>query len=186
LTGGEWEQVRLHSYHTERLLARIPALCELARVAASDHERLDSSGYHRGVAAEQLSPVGRVLAVADVWCAMSEPRAHRPARTSDEAARELRKLADAGKLGGEAVDAVLESVGEPGRPRAEPPAGLTAREVEVLRLLARGRTNKQVAPQLEISPKTVGRHVESIYSKIGASTRAAAALFAVEHDLLRP
>jgi HD-GYP domain-containing protein (c-di-GMP phosphodiesterase class II) len=184
LTGGEWEQVRLHSYHTERLLARIPALSELARTAASDHERLDGSGYHRGVGAQQLSAVARVLAAADVWCAMSEPRAYRASRTASEAARELRAQADAGSLAGEAVDAVLQAVGERSRPPAEPPAGLTAREVEVLQLLARGLTNKQTGAQLGISAKTVGRHVESIYSKIGASTRAAAALFAVEHDLL--
>jgi DNA-binding NarL/FixJ family response regulator len=161
-------------------------LSELARTAASDHERLDGSGYHRGVGAAQLSSVARLLAAADVWCAMTEPRAYRPARTGSDAARELREQADAGKLGGEAVDAVLAAVGERVRPPAEPPAGLTAREVEVLRLLARGLTNKQAAQRLAISPKTVGRHVESIYSKIGASTRAAAALFAVEHDLLRP
>jgi len=185
LTSGEWEQVRLHSYHTERLLARVPALSELARTAASDHERLDGSGYHRGLGAQQLSPLARVLAAADAWCAMTEPRAYRPARTPSDAARELREQADAGKLAGEAVDAVLAAVGERARPRPEPPAGLTAREVEVLRLLARGLTNKQAAEQLGISPKTVGRHVESIYSKIGASTRGAAALFAVEHDLLR-
>ena len=81
LTNGDWEQVRLHSYYTERLLARIPAMCELARTAASDHERLDGSGYHRGVGAQQLSPAARVLAAADAWCAMIEPRAHRPAWT---------------------------------------------------------------------------------------------------------
>jgi HD-GYP domain-containing protein (c-di-GMP phosphodiesterase class II) len=186
LTGGEWEQVRMHSYHTERLLARITALADLARTAASDHERLDGSGYHRGLSAAQLPPAARVLAVADAWCAMVEPRAYRPARTSTEAAEVLREQARAGKLAPEAVDAVLESVGERARPVAQPPAGLTAREVVVLRLLARGLTNKQTARQLKISPKTVGRHIESIYSKIGASTRAAAALFAVEHDLLRP
>ncbi|MGZ6615253.1 MAG: HD domain-containing phosphohydrolase [Solirubrobacteraceae bacterium] len=186
LTSGQWEQVRLHSYYTERLLARIPALSELARTAASDHERLDGTGYHRGAGAQQLPPVARVLAAADVWCAMGEPRAHRPAWTTTEAARELREQADAGRLAGEAVDAVLQAVGERARPPAEPPAGLTAREVEVLQRLARGLTNKQVAAQLGISAKTVGRHVESIYAKIGASTRAAAALFAVEHDLLRP
>ena len=117
---------------------------------------------------------------------MSEPRAHRPARSASEAARALREQADAGRLAGEAVDAVLQAVGERARPPAEAPAGLTAREVEVLRLLARGLTNKQAAANLGISAKTVGRHVESIYSKIGASTRAAAALFAVEHDLLEP
>jgi DNA-binding NarL/FixJ family response regulator len=116
---------------------------------------------------------------------MNEPRAHRPGRSAGEAAHALREQAGAGKLDGEAVDALLEAVGELPRPAAEPPAGLTTREVEVLRLLARGLTNKQAALQLAISPKTVGRHIESIYSKIGASTRAAAALFAVEHDLLR-
>jgi HD-GYP domain-containing protein (c-di-GMP phosphodiesterase class II) len=184
LTSGEWEQVRLHSYHTERLLARIPALAELARTASSDHERLDGSGYHRGASGAQLPRVARVLAVADSWCAMTEPRSYRPALTTTEAADVLRREANAGRLAGEAVDAVLESVGEPARPVAEAPAGLTTREVEVLRMLARGMTNKQTGQQLEISPKTVGRHVESIYSKIGASTRAAAALFAVEHDLL--
>jgi len=185
LTSGEWEQVRLHSYHTERLLARIPAFANLARTAASDHERLDGSGYHRGLTGSQLPTIARVLAVSDMWCALCEPRAHRGAFDPTDAATVLRQHADAGKLAGEAVDAVLEAVGEQARPVAEPPAGLTAREVEVLRLLARGLTNKQTAEQLQISPKTVGRHVESIYSKIGASTRAAAALFAVEHDLLR-
>jgi HD-GYP domain-containing protein (c-di-GMP phosphodiesterase class II) len=185
LTSGEWEQVRLHSYHSERLLARIPSMSDLARLAASDHERLDGSGYHRGLSSAQLTPAACVLAVADSWCAMTEPRAYRPARTAGEAAQELHDQAAAGKLSGEAVDAVLQSVGQRPRPAPELPAGLTAREVDVLRLLARGMTNKQTAQQLEISPKTVGRHVESIYSKIGASTRAAAALFAVEHDLLR-
>jgi DNA-binding NarL/FixJ family response regulator len=116
---------------------------------------------------------------------MTEPRAHRTALTAAETADLLRREANAGRLAGGAVDGVLESVGERARPVAEAPAGLTAREVEVLRMLARGMTNKQTGQQLGISPKTVGRHVESIYSKIGASTRAAAALFAVEHNLLR-
>jgi HD-GYP domain-containing protein (c-di-GMP phosphodiesterase class II) len=185
LTSGEWEQVRLHSYHTERLLARIPALAELARTAAADHERLDGSGYHRGLTAAQLAPAARVLAAADVLCAITEPRAHRAAGSVAEAAEALRREANTGRLGGEAVDAVLEAVGERTRPATDPPAGLTIRELDVLRLLARGMTNKQTASELGISPKTVGRHVESIYSKIGASTRAAAALFAVEHDLLQ-
>jgi DNA-binding NarL/FixJ family response regulator len=56
--------------------------------------------------------------------------------------------------------------------------------VEVLRLIARGRTNREVAEHLVISPKTVGRHVENLYAKIGVSSRAAAAVFAMEHSLL--
>jgi HD-GYP domain-containing protein (c-di-GMP phosphodiesterase class II) len=186
LTGGEWEQVRLHSYHTERLLARIPALGDLGALAASDHERVDGSGYHRGLLAAQLSPAARILAAADAWCAMREPRAHRPALPAAQAAEELRGESRSGRLAAEAVNAVLEAVGERAEPDTPPPAGLTTREVEVLQMLARGLTNKQTAQELSISPKTVGRHVEAIYSKIGASTRAAAALFAVEHGLLGP
>jgi HD-GYP domain-containing protein (c-di-GMP phosphodiesterase class II) len=186
LTGGEWEQVRLHSYYTERLLARVPGLAALADAAASDHERIDGSGYHRGLDSARLSPAARVLAVADCWCAMAEPRAHRAALSPSDAAEVLREQALAGKLAGDAVDAVLASVGELPAPVAEPPAGLTPRELEVLRLLSRGLTNKQTAEQLGIAPKTVGRHIESVYAKIGASTRAAAALFAVEHGLLAP
>jgi HD-GYP domain-containing protein (c-di-GMP phosphodiesterase class II) len=185
LTTGEWEQVRLHSYHTERLLARIPALAEVALLAACDHERLDGSGYHRRLTAPALSPAARVLAVADAWCAMREPRPHRPALAAPEAAAQLQAQARAGVLAADAVDAVLAAVGERAAPVAAAPAGLTAREIEVLQLLARGLTNKQSAMQLGISPKTVGRHVEAIYGKIGASTRAAAALWAIEHDLLR-
>jgi HD-GYP domain-containing protein (c-di-GMP phosphodiesterase class II) len=185
LTGGEWECVRMHSYHTERLLARVPGLSRLTSLAAGDHERLDGSGYHRGLSAPQLSLSARVLAVADAWCAMREPRRYRPALGPSQAVAELRAQGHADKLAGDAVDAVLEAVGERGQPVARPPAGLTAREVEVLRLLAGGLTNKQTAARLGIAAKTVARHTESIYAKIGASTRAAAALFAVEHDLLR-
>lgn len=185
LTSGDWEQARMHSYHTERLLARVRGLRALASLAGADHERLDGSGYHRGLSAAQLPQEARVLAVADSWCAMREPRPHRAALAPEHAAQELRAQAHAGRLAPDAVDAVLAAVGERVPPTATAPAGLTAREVEVLRLLARGLTNKQAAARLGIAPKTVGRHAESIYSKIGASTRAAAALFAVEHDLLR-
>lgn len=186
LTRGEWEQVRLHSYQTERLLSRIKGFGDVAAVAASDHERLDGSGYHRALGAANLTVSARVLAAAGVWCALREPRPHRPALTAADAAAVLREQATGGRLCAEAVDAVLESVGERGQSVAAPPAGLSGREVDVLCLLARGLTNKQAAAELGISPKTVGRHVEAIYSKIGASTRAAAALFAMEHDLLRP
>jgi HD-GYP domain-containing protein (c-di-GMP phosphodiesterase class II) len=189
LTSGEWELARLHGYHTERLLARVPGLSELAETAAYVNERIDGSGYHRGLAGKLISPSARVLATANAWCAMTEPRAHRPAHSSAEAGELLREQARAGRLAPEVVDAVLDAVGEregTGDTSTDPPGGLTVREIEVLQLIARGSTNKQAAQQLAISPKTVGRHVESIYSKIGASTRAAAALFAVENDLLRP
>jgi predicted ATPase/DNA-binding CsgD family transcriptional regulator len=64
------------------------------------------------------------------------------------------------------------------------PAGLTAREVEVLRLVARGLTNPQIAEKLVISPQTVHAHLRSIYSKVGVTTRSAATRFAVEHHII--
>ena len=82
---------------------------------------------------------------------------------------------------------MLEAAGQVGRPaRVVRPAGLTEREVDVLRLIARGQSNKEVATALGISPKTVGHHVEHIYAKAGVTTRAGATLFAMEHGLLAP
>ena len=65
------------------------------------------------------------------------------------------------------------------------PSGLTDREVEVLRLVAGGSSNREVARALVISPRTAEHHVQHIYGKIGVSTRAAAAMFAMQHGLLR-
>ena len=115
---------------------------------------------------------------------MREPRPYRPERSVDEAAAELRGEVKAGRLEAEAVEAVLGAAGHRTRRRREGPAGLTPREVEVLRLLALGLSNKAIAERLVISPKTVGNHVEHIYAKIDASTRATASLFAMQHGLL--
>jgi DNA-binding CsgD family transcriptional regulator len=82
---------------------------------------------------------------------------------------------------------VLDAAGQTSRPaRVARPAGLTEREVEVLRLIARGHANKAVAARLGISPKTVGHHIEHIYAKAGVTTRAGATLFAMEHGFLSP
>jgi DNA-binding NarL/FixJ family response regulator len=86
---------------------------------------------------------------------------------------------------GEIVNAVLVAAGQRATStRKEVVAGLSEREVEVLRLLARGNTMKQIAAQLVVSYKTVDRHVQNIYTKIGVSTRAGATLFAMENRLL--
>jgi putative nucleotidyltransferase with HDIG domain len=185
LSTGECERVRLHPYFGERVLARCGGLAEVGAVAARHHERLDGSGYHRGAAAGDLPLAARVLAAADVCQAMTEPRPHRAALAPDVIARALDQEVVAGRLDGDAVAAVLQAAGLRGgaAPRAFP-AGLTAREVEVLRLVARGRSNKAIAAELRLSPKTVGHHVGHVYAKAGVSTRAAAALFAVEHGLL--
>lgn len=185
LTEREWERVRLHAYHTERVLARPASLARIGAVASLHHERLDGSGYHKGIGAASLSPAARILAAADVYQAMTEARAHRPARTPDAAAAELRQEARAGRLDADAVNSVLDAAGHrvPVQRRTLA-AGLSEREVEVLRLIARGNSIKDAAATLYISRKTVDNHVQNIYSKIGVSTRAGATLFAMEHDLL--
>jgi HD-GYP domain-containing protein (c-di-GMP phosphodiesterase class II) len=184
LTPSEWERVRLHPYLTERMLASSSALAPLGALAAQHHERCDGSGYPRGQSADALTPEARILAVADAYRAMLEPRPHRPARTPAEAEAELRTDVREGRLDGDAVHAVLSAAGHRVRRRREWPAGLTPREVEVLRLLARGASNKEIARVLVISPKTAGNHVEHIYLKTGARSRAAASLFATRHGLL--
>jgi HD-GYP domain-containing protein (c-di-GMP phosphodiesterase class II) len=187
LSEREWERVRMHPYYTERVLARPPALARLGTLASMHHERLDGSGYHRGVPASMLSPAARILAAADVYHAMLEPRPHRPARTPEAAADELRGEVRAGRLDGEAARGVLAAAGHRVRStRRALVAGLSEREVEVLRLLARGHTKKHIAQLLTISQKTVDQHTMHIYNKIAVSTRAAATLFAMEHDLLAP
>jgi HD-GYP domain-containing protein (c-di-GMP phosphodiesterase class II) len=184
LSDGEWERIRLLAYHTDRILARVTSLGPAAAIASADHERLDGSGYHRRLPAAAITPASRVLAAADVYHAMTERRPHRAALTPERAADELRQEARRGRLDGEAVEAVLSSAGHKARSRPERAGGLSDREIEVLRLVARGLTNKEVASALDISVKTAGHHLENIYGKLGVTTRSAAALFAMQHDLL--
>jgi HD-GYP domain-containing protein (c-di-GMP phosphodiesterase class II) len=185
LTEGEWERVRLHPYYTERILTRSPALAPLGTLAALHHERLDGSGYHRQVPSSQLPLAARILAAADVYHALTEPRPHRSAYAPQAAADEACRMMQAGQLDREAVNAVLTAAGHRVRAvRREWPGGLSEREVEVLRLLARGLSNRQMAPILSISEKTVSHHIQHIYDKIDVSTRAAATLFAMRHNLI--
>jgi HD-GYP domain-containing protein (c-di-GMP phosphodiesterase class II) len=187
LTEGEWERVRLHPYYTERVLARSRALAPLGTLAAQHHERVDGSGYHRGLAGGMLPPTARVLAAADVYQALTEARPYRPARSPEQAAAELEREVKQGHLDPEAAAAVLAAAGHRVRPvRKELVAGLSEREVEVLRLLARGLSNREMAGHLSISKETVNHHVRHIYDKIGVSTRPAATLFAVQRGLLGP
>ena len=183
LSADEWEQVRLHPYHTERALSRSPFLSALAPLAGAHHERLDGSGYHRGSARAELTLPTCILAAADAYHAMIEPRPYREPLSAEQAADELAREADAGRLDAEAVTAVVESAGRPA-PRLERPAGLTAREAEVVGMLARGLQTKQVAAALGISVKTADHHTQNAYRKMGVSTRAGATLFAMEHGLV--
>jgi HD-GYP domain-containing protein (c-di-GMP phosphodiesterase class II)/DNA-binding CsgD family transcriptional regulator len=184
LTEVEVERVHLHPYLTGRMLAFSTVLAPLGEIAVQHHERLDGSGYPRGLLGPAVSLPGRILAVADAYRAWMEPRPHRPASTADAAASRLRAEARAGRLDGSVVDAVLRAAGHRVGARKDWPAGLTAREVGVLQLLARGLSNRQIADELVISHRTVGNHVEHIYAKIGASNRALACLYATRHGLL--
>jgi HD-GYP domain-containing protein (c-di-GMP phosphodiesterase class II) len=184
LTAAQMERVRLHPYLTDRMLANVPALARSRELAARNHERLDGSGYPAGLSGGALTPLDRLLAAADVYHAMTEPRPHRDALEPDAAAKELLAEAKAGRLDGDAVNSVLKAAGHRAPARREWPAGLTAREVEVLGLLARGQSNKEIAQRLVVTPKTVSNHVEHIYTKLEVSTRAAATLFATRHGLV--
>lgn len=187
LTRDEWERVRLHSYHTERVLDVVTPLRRLGRLAGLHHERSDGSGYHRGSRIAELPVTARILAAADAYHAMTEPRPHRPALSDTVAAAELRQDAVAGRLHTDAVNAVLEAAGHRRqRVKVSRPDGLSEREGQVLELLTRGWSTKQIARQLAISPKTCDHHIQRLYRKVGVSTRAGAILFAVEQGLLTP
>ncbi|HEX4718312.1 MAG TPA: HD domain-containing phosphohydrolase [Thermoleophilaceae bacterium] len=184
LGAGEWERVRLEPHVTDRMLRQSESLAPLAAVAVQHRERLDGSGYPAGLSGAAISRPARILAAADAYQAMREPRPYRAPLSADGAATELRAEVKHCRLDADAADAVLAAAGHRVPRRREGPAGLTAREVEVLILVARGLSNKEIADRLVISAKTVGNHVEHIYSKIGASSRAAASLFAMRYGLL--
>jgi HD-GYP domain-containing protein (c-di-GMP phosphodiesterase class II)/DNA-binding CsgD family transcriptional regulator len=211
LNRDEREQVRLHAYHTERVLDAAAGLRPLARLAGSHGERCDGSGYHRGSRAGDMPLAAWLLATADCYHAMREPRSYRQALSARDAADELTRQAEAGLLAPDAVDAVLTAAGQSRKPAqagqaagpplagqplagqaaggrqvtSDRPAGLSERECEVLGLLARGLATKQVARRLGISPKTCDHHIQRLYGKAGVSTRAGATLFALEHGLVR-
>jgi HD-GYP domain-containing protein (c-di-GMP phosphodiesterase class II) len=186
LTSTQWEQVRLHPYHTERILARSATLEPLARIAGMHHERQDGSGYHHGAAKAEIPLQARLLAAADAYQAMTQDRPYRAALAPEAAAAELETATRAGRFDPECTRAVIQAAGQrPSRSRSPWPRGLSDREVEVLRLVAHGLSNRQIAAALVISPRTAEHHIQHVYTKLGLSTRAAAAMFAMEHGLLR-
>jgi HD-GYP domain-containing protein (c-di-GMP phosphodiesterase class II) len=177
--------VDAHAFESERVIARVPALRGVARLASLAHERLDGSGYHRGLKAAAVPMAARILAAADTAQALSQPRAYRPAFGRQQTASLLDRLAREGRLCRRSVDALMATRGERVvRARASLPCGLSAREVEVLRLVARGATDKQIARALSISHRTVQHHNRHAYAKVGVATRAAVAMFMVEQGLL--
>ena len=189
LTRTEFDRVELHPMLTEQMLRRSPALDVLNPIASAHHEKCDGSGYHRRVRAD--GDLGAcVLAATEVYVGLTTERADRPPFSDADAAAELRRLDEEHVLEPRATRAVLVAAGHgeaaggvPRRPRH--PGGLSPREADVLRLAARGLTTRQIADRLVISPKTADHHIQHIYNKIGVSTRAAAALWAIQNDVVR-
>ena len=180
-----FDTLRLSTFLTQRILARCHGLEAINALASSHHERLDGSGYHRGLTGDRISKAARILAAADAFKALTSDRPWRTRLAPDAAARTLGAEVKQGKLAHDAVEAVLGVAGHGDTLRRKTwPSGLSDREIDVLRLISLGRTNREVAERLFISPKTVGRHIENIYAKIGVSTRPAATLFAMQHQLL--
>lgn len=182
-TPAQRERARIHPYLTQRMLAPIPALAEVAQCAAHHHERLDGSGWPSGLTGDALPLTSRLLAAADVYDSLGQPRPHRPALPTAAVVATLRGAVRDGKLDGRAVEAVIEAAGQRPHTRTSLPAGLSAREVEVVVLAARGMSNREIAEHLSLSPKTVSAHLEHVYTKLDVSTRTEAALFVMRHGL---
>lgn len=186
LSAGEFEHVRLHPYLTGRILNRVNGLQPVAQLAGNHHEHVNGSGYPRGLVGNALGLPDRLLAAAVSYQSARELRPYRAELSAEAAQRRLRDGVRAGAFDPVAVDAVLHAAGHlSGRPNPRP-AGLTAREAEVLALVARGASNKEIAASLVISEKTVRNHVERSYAKIGVSNRVGASMFALQHGLAAP
>jgi DNA-binding CsgD family transcriptional regulator len=164
-------------------LSRVGGLQSVVSVATKHRERIDGSGFPRGLAGAELTAPDRLLASAEAYHALLEPRPHRPALDPRGAADHLRDEARSGHLDAESVEAVLAAAGHRASRRTPWPAGLTDREVEVLRLVAQGRSNREIAAELCITGKTAGNHVEHVYAKLGVNNRTQASLAAIDRGL---
>jgi DNA-binding CsgD family transcriptional regulator len=170
-----------HAYAADRLGEELGLSAAVRTAVLQTFERWDGKGAPSGAKGEEITITARIVNLADVLAVY-----HRPTFSPAEAAQHVRDEVKAGRLDGECVSAVLEAAGHPVRRRKQWPAGLTTREVEVLRLLARGLSNKQIAERLVVARKTVDNHIEHIYTKTGVSNRARASLFAVRQGLMSP
>ena len=184
LSAGEWERVRLHPYLTGRILSRVRGLEPVAALAAAHHERRDGSGYPQAVGGGALTPLERLLAAADVYHAMVEPRPHRGALSEGDAAEQLRRQARESRLDAQAVDAVLEAAGHRVPRRKAWPAGLTTGRSRCCAWSPRAGPTAASPTTCSSARRPSATHVEHIYSKLAVSNRTGASLFAVEHGIV--
>ncbi|HWB35152.1 MAG TPA: HD domain-containing phosphohydrolase [Rugosimonospora sp.] len=178
----EWERVRMHPYLGGRVLSKVPGLAAEAALVRTHHEHLDGSGYPLGLPAASLPPADRLLSAAVAYASALEPRPYREPLAEPAALDRLRTRVRRGELDAASVEAVLAAAGHHA-PRPPRPAGLTAREAEVLGMVARGRSSREIAGRLGISEKTVRNHIERVYAKIDVSNRVGASLYALQHGL---
>ncbi|MCY1529110.1 transcriptional regulator EpsA [compost metagenome] len=173
---GAAERVHLVPYWTHKATRSIRELSAPGVIAAHVYERLDGSGYYRGTPAEALCTENRLLATAVAWVALRGTRPWRAAHSEADAATLLKQEASRGLFDSEICDAVIAAArGE--RTLTQPKGSLlTPRECRILLEISQGASNKEVARNLAISPSTVRTHMESIFRKLGCSTRAAATL----------
>ena len=185
LSAAEFERMRLHPYFTVRILSQVRGLETVAQIAGNHHERSDGSGYPRGLTGAALSFSDRLLAAAVSYQSALEPRPYREAMSAEAAEKRLHDQVRTGGLDAAAVDAVLRAAGRPASTRHRT-GGLTAREAEVLTMVARGYSNAEIASSLVISVKTARNHVERIYTKIGVNNRIGASMYALRQGLVAP
>jgi HD-GYP domain-containing protein (c-di-GMP phosphodiesterase class II) len=183
LSTAEWERLRMYPYLTGRILSRVGGLESVVSIATQHGERIDGSGFPRGLAGAELTVHDRLLAAAVAYHQLLEPRPDRPALDPHGAADQLRQEARAGRLDAESVDAVLVAAGHRASRRTPWSAGLTSREIEVLRLVAQGRSNREIGAELFITEKTARNHVERVYAKLGVNNRTQATLAAIDRGL---
>lgn len=185
LRQAEREQLRLHPYLGARILERVPVLADLQPAVGAHHERFDGTGYPGGLRGSEIPLIARVVAVADRFDELTHDS---PGEDGMEAAGALEVLRqEAGSALDPEVVAVVEKAltgASQETPTRVWPAGLTDREVEVLRMAATGITRKEIGRRLGISENTVRHHLEHIYNKTGRTTRVGAILFGIENGII--
>jgi HD-GYP domain-containing protein (c-di-GMP phosphodiesterase class II)/DNA-binding CsgD family transcriptional regulator len=198
ISEAEWEMMRLHPYHAERILARTPVFSPLSHIVASHHEQPDGKGYFRGLKDDAVPSAARILAAADRFDELTHERPGRKPLSADvtfevmnrdahtvfynEVLRALHDCIEQTPL--EESGTIFQTPATVCQPARVWPAGLTDREVDVLRILATGASRQEMAKRLSVSEHTVRHHLEHIYGKIGVHTRVEATLFSIEHGLL--